>query len=472
MSARPAAHLRAACIALACAGSQALAAPENDIQELREQLRQLKQSYEQRIEALERRLVEAEKAVAQPASPASAASAGTARAVPGAGESGFNPAISLILSGTYTDLSRDPDTYEITGFIPSLGETAPPPRSFSLGESELTVSASVDPWFRGYFTAALTPENEVEVEEAYVQTLALSNGFTVKGGRFFSGVGYLNELHPHAWDFADPPLAYKAFFGNQLGGDGVQLKWVAPTELYAETGIEGARYLSFPANDGERDKNGLMSGAVFLRLGGDVGASHGWRAGLSYVQTEVRDRAFETETTLVDESGGALASRNSFDGTSKTWIADFVWKWAPEGNPVERNFKLQGEYFWRREAGTLGSSLFAADDERYSSRQEGWYLQGVYRFLPRWRAGLRYDRLDSGEVAIGLVSSGTLGLDDLAVLRPHRPRRATAMLDWSPSEFSRLRFQVARDEARLDAPDTQLWLQYIMSLGAHGAHRF
>ncbi len=471
MSARLAAPLRPLCLALAAASAPAFAAGDYDLQELREQVRQLKESYEQRIEALERRLAAAEKAAAQPAAAPPAADQSAAAPVPERGksqastDSAFNPAISLILSGTYTDLSQDPASYEITGFVPSLGETAPPPRSFSLGESELTLSANIDPWFRGYFTAALTPENEVEVEEAYFQTLALGNGLSVKGGRFFSGVGYLNELHPHSWDFADAPLAYKAFFGNQLGGDGVQLKWVAPTDLYLEAGIEGARYLSFPANDSERNKNGLMSGAGFLRLGGDAGASNSWRTGLSYVRTEVSDRTFESGTSFG-------ISENAFSGDSETWIADFVWKWAPNGNAAERNFKLQGEYFWREERGALVSSLIVGDDESYSSRQSGWYLQGVYQFMPRWRVGLRYDSLDSGDVNIGLVSSGALTLDDLAILRPHNPERATAMVDWSPSEFSRLRLQYARDESRAGVSDSQLWVQYIMSLGAHGAHRY
>ena len=46
------------------------------------------------------------------------------------------------------------------------------------------------------------------------------------------------------------------------------------------------------------------------------------------------------------------------------------------------------------------------------------------------------------------------------------------MVDWSPSEFSRLRLQFARDYSRMGATDNQMFLQYIMSLGAHGAHKF
>jgi hypothetical protein len=46
------------------------------------------------------------------------------------------------------------------------------------------------------------------------------------------------------------------------------------------------------------------------------------------------------------------------------------------------------------------------------------------------------------------------------------------MIDWSPSEFSRVRLQFAQDRSRPGAPDNQWFLQYMMSLGAHGAHSF
>ena len=53
----------------------------------------------------------------------------------------------------------------------------------------------------------------------------------------------------------------------------------------------------------------------------------------------------------------------------------------------------------------------------------------------------------------------------------HVPKHSL-MVDWSPSEFSRLRLQFARDYSRMNEPDNQIFLQYIMSLGAHGAHTF
>ena len=138
----------------------------------------------------------------------------------------FNPDISLILFGSAAHLGNDPDNYSIPGFLPGA-ETGSGTRGLSLGESELIVSANVDDLFYGQFTAALTPENEVEVEEAYAQTLGLPHGLGLRAGRFFSAIGYLNSQHPHAWDFVDTALAYRALLANQYGDDGVRLSWVA-----------------------------------------------------------------------------------------------------------------------------------------------------------------------------------------------------------------------------------------------------
>jgi hypothetical protein len=369
------------------------------------------------------------------------------------GAKSFNPDISLILQGTAATSKQDPDAYRIDGFAPSGGEVGPAPRGFSLAESELVLSASIDPYFRGYFVAALTPEDEVEIEEAWFQTLALGRGFTLKGGRFLSGIGYQNEIHQHAWDFQDAPLAYKAFLGGRFSDDGVQLRWVAPTDLFLELGAELGRGRSFPAT--ERNRNGANAASVFAHAGGDLSPSTAWRAGVSLLRARPEERAFE--------DAGAV---QSFTGTSRLWIADFVLKWAPQGNATVTNFKLQGEYFRTKETGELAfDDTVAPASGDYASRQSGWYLQGVVQFMPRWRAGLRYDRLDRGTVDTAVPTVGPLGVD-------HDPSRVSAMLDWSGTEFSRIRVQVAEDKSRADVTDRQFLVQYIFSLGAHGAHKF
>ena len=284
-------------------------------------------------------------------------------------------------------------------------------------------------------------------------------------------MGYLNEVHAHAWDFTDAPLANKVFLGNQLAEDGVQVKWVAPTDLYLDVGAELGRGRKFPGGpDGGRSKNGFGSGNLFTHLGGDIGASTAWRIGASHLRTSPQDRTYDD----LDSTGTAVS--NSFTGRSRLWSLDGILKWAPNGNPTENNLKLQGEYFRRSEEGSLTYDTQAASRgtqaDSYRSRQSGWYLQGVYQFIPQWRAGYRYDRLNAGATNIGLVSASALAAADFPTLGGYNPKRNTLMVDWSPTEFSRLRLQVARDYSRMGEPDNQVFLQYIMSLGAHGAHKF
>jgi len=361
-----------------------------------------------------------------------------------AGGNAFNPDIALILSGSYGDFQHDPADYAIPGF-PLADETGPGERGFALGESELSVSANIDPDWYGLMTLALTGDGAADVENAYVQTTGLGHGITVRGGRFFSGIGYLNEQHAHTWDFADTALPYRAFLGNQYKDDGVQMRWVAPTDLYTEFGAEWLAGANFPA--GGNADNGRGAWSAFVHVGDDVGDSNSWRAGLSY---------------LAAKADGRLTGNDLFSGDSKLLLADFVWKWAPGGNNYDHNVKLQAEYLQLDNDGEFTADGAAA--AAYSGKANGWYVQGIYQFTHGWRVGLRHDQLQADEP--GAAFAGTV-LDT----QDHTPSRNSIMLDYANSEFSRLRLQFNRDESGPVA-DNQWLLQYQMSLGAHGAHPF
>lgn len=467
-------------VASAFSYSSPAAAQDSELSLIREEMKQLQRSHEERMQALEKRLsaaearagkaeqsaTQAEQTATQAAAAASAVSNRTT-------ESAFNPGISLILQGTYARTRQDPNNFAISGFVPSGGEVGPPRRSFGLGESELIVTASIDPYFRGTLVAALTPENSLEVEEAYFQTLALPKGFSLKAGRFLSGIGYQNEIHQHAWDFQDAPLPYKAFLGGRFQQEGVQARWLAPTPIFLELGGEIGSGRAFPGSD--QSKDGASAAAMFAHVGGDIGQSYAWRAGVSYLRASATNRSYND----VDSLGNAVT--HAFNGNTRLWIVDGVLKWAPNGNATRTNFKLQGEYFRARQNGMLtyddtaqAAPLFGAPfTDSFRTAQSGWYAQGVYQFMPRWRAGYRYDALKHGTVNNGIVNTG-LGptAADFPLLAPYDPSRNTVMLDFSPSEFSRLRLQLAQDKSRQGVNDTQIILQYLHSLGPHGAHKF
>ncbi|CAN5640603.1 TonB-dependent receptor [soil metagenome] len=432
----------------------------------------MRASYEARLQSLERRLQAAESLQAAPLplslAPSSAVASGTAPApvpvmpAPAAaagGANGFNPAISLILSGGYQRTSRDPANYRITGIqLPKDSDAGPGSRGFSLAETELGLAASIDPWLRGAANISLHPDNTVSVEEAFVQTTGLDHGLSLKAGRFYSGIGYLNSQHSHTWDFVDNPLAYQAYLGTQFNDDGVQLSWLAPTDQYIELGAELGRGKAYPGSDTSR--NGAGMSAVTAHTGGDIGISQNWRVGLSMLNAKADAQA------LVGLNTAGNSTVNAFTGSTRVWIADAVWKWAPNGNATRTNFKLQGEYLRSQRTGSLTYDLAGANTAGdYRAAQSGWYVQAIYQFVPSWRVGLRTERLSPGSPDYGMNAASFTSAD-------YHPRKNSLMVDFSPSEFSRFRLQLAQDRSRQGPADNQIFLQYQMSLGAHGAHSY
>jgi hypothetical protein len=446
------------------------------LEEIRKQIQELKDSYDARIQALEKQLKDAEtaSAKAQAAATEAQSTAAQAKQTAEAGQAppaaqptssnAFNPALSLILQGGYYNSTQNPDTRNITGFLPQH-ELGLPERGFYLGETEITLSANVDHLFYGQATLSVD-NGDIEAEEAFFQTTSLGHGFTGKGGRFFSGIGYENSQHQHNWDFADDALVQQSFLGPNFTVDGLQVSWIAPTSLYLELGGEAGKPVVFPFPATEHNANGIQVATLFARLGGDIGVSNSYLVGAW---------ALQAKNTTDDQPVGFLndltgVSNVANGGNTKLWGLDFVYKWAPEGDRVDRNFKLIAEWMHRSYDSTLTYAPGApgAQIGDFTANQSGWFVQGIYQFEPAWRVGLRYGQLDEGsyDLGPGLVGAPGLAPPDFT------PKRVSAMVDWSPSEFSRFRLQFNQDKSQIGITDNQVYLQYILSLGTHGAHKF
>jgi hypothetical protein len=352
----------------------------------------------------------------------------------------FNPAISVVLDGVYAHHSLDPDDYVLAGF-PLVGEAGPGEQGLSLGESELTLSANVDDKFYGQLTLAYDQEEGdtgISLEEAYIDTLALPAGFTLRAGRFFSNIGYLNSHHTHTDLFSDRPLVYQAFLANQYDDDGVQLRWVAPTDLYLELGGELFRGDAFPA--GGAANSGVGAGTVFAHLGGDLGIENSWLAGFSLLDYE------------------ADIAEDGFDGDGMLYITDLTWKWARNGNSKDGGITARAEYFHDDRDGSYVDADDPAQDQPWIGSRSGLYVEGVWRINRRWDTGYRYDKLwadDSGPYASS-----------------YDPDSNSVMLTWRNSEFSLVRLQLSRAEPQPRIYDNAISLQYQVNLGAHGAHKY
>lgn len=377
---------------------------------------------------------------AQSAPSADAGEATPVAAPENANGNAFNPAITLILNGSYSGHSLDPEAYRRSGF-PLVGEGAPSARGFSLGESELAMSANIDDKFYGQLTLAVGSEDgetELGIEEAFVDATALPGGMALRLGRFFSNIGYLNSHHAHTDKFFDRPLPYQAFLGNQYGDDGVQLRWVAPTELFVEVGAELFRGQNYPSGGAANSGAGVRT--LFAHAGGDVGSENEWLAGISVLDSR------------------SAGSEDGFVGDNRLYIADATWKWAPEGNFKDGGVTVRGEYFLDDRDGDFVDPRGEAPTRAWKGTRRGAYVEGVYRINRNWETGYRYDRLWAD-------NAGPVASD-------FDPVRHSVMLSWLNSEFSLVRLQYSHDRPNPDDTDNAITLQYQMNLGAHGAHKF
>lgn len=373
--------------------------------------------------------------------------------------------------GAELDLSVVLDTYfyhdtageagtlptRMSGFK-SGGESEGPDNGFNLREVELGLSGEVDPYFRAWATVSVDEES-AGFEEAVLQTTSLPYGLTLSGGRIKSGIGRINRQHAHAWDFLDAPLVYRAMFGEEgLSGDGVQVTWLAPTPFYLLFGTEvfnGDNEQSFHNLSEDHPElpahNAPRLYTAFVKTGPDLGPNHALQFGLSALTG--RHQVWDEE-----EEGGA-------SGESRIFGADFVYKYNAMRSHGAGDVIVQGECFYRDQDLDHAAAAWEGMPS-WTARQDGYYMQGLYGLLPRWRTGLRWDQ-------VGLINDVSApGEGDLACDDSYR---LTSVLDWNFSEFSLLRLQAGRgwyatDEGREDA--WEFALEWQVTFGKHPAHDF
>ena len=287
----------------------------------------------------------------------------------------------------------------------------------------------------------------MSIEEAFLQTTSLPWGLTLRAGRFFSGIGYLNEQHSHTWDFADQALPYRVFLNNQYDDDGVQLRWLAPTRQFLEFGAEVFRGDAFPAAGPAHV--GFGSHSLFAHTGGDIDDSSSYRIGSSWLRASARDRA-----TAVPDGAGRHLQRQERHADLRRRL-----QMGAERQPGRHQLQIAGRVLRppRRRPVQQPALQFRLADRLLHPGD-----LPVHAALAG-RAALRPGERQQADRACSPAARSTrMGTT---------PRRASAMLEYNTSEFGRFRLQYNRDWSRGTADD-QAILQYIISLGAHGAHIF
>ena len=368
-----------------------------------------------------------------------------------------NPYLSVVLDAKGYVSNLKSSTLQNRGVPGFTTEGRGLNNGFNLDGTELFVFAPVDPYFDLYANIPVNQDGAT-LEEAYFVATSLPDGFQVKGGRFKSNSSRLNSQHPHAWDFADIPLPYKAFLGSEgIGGEnGMQLTWLPPLPIYTLFGIEAFQGDSNNLLFGKDDNLGPHAFSAFAKVSIDTSDN-------STLYTGPFVLFGSTNSTAILPANPATGTTYGLHGDSSLYGMEAVWKWK-SGN---QGVTLQSEYLYLVQNGD-----FTASDQsgsvvsvnKLQRHQDGAYLQALYR-QDRWRVGARYDRLK--------LFDNTFKVAGVQQSFDGKPWRATGSLEFNPTEFSTIRAQFSHDlSARNGQVNNEGLLQFIFTIGAHPAHTF
>jgi len=346
----------------------------------------------------------------------------------------FNPAIGLILDNVFSYSEKDRGDFEFRA-------------------AELGVSASVDPFARGYAIITGSPDG-FEVEEAAVVTTSLPYNLTLKGGRFFADFGRLSKFHDHDLPFVNRPIALDRFIGGESQADGVELSYLVPLPQYLtltagaynKLGAENDRV----SNTAPRDFSQftyLGRAATFLNLND----ANSIDLGTSYAYTpEVKvDNGASRHLAGIDLTYRYIPlSQASYRGL--IWGSEFLYN--QEDRPVGGFPAAEPALSLARGLGLPPAAPAVADPpaslvfKRRDAASFYSYLEA--RLSRRFHPGFLFDWVQD----VDHVTGDTKGYSPYLTI-------------WA-SEFQRFRLQYTR----LDAPeghDNQFFLQWTVILGSH-----
>ena len=346
----------------------------------------------------------------------------------------FNPAIGLILDNVFSYSEKDRGNFEFRA-------------------AELGLSASVDPFARGYAIITGSPDG-FDVEEAAIVTTSLPYNLTLKGGRFFADFGRLSKFHDHDLPFVNRPIALDRFIGGESQADGVELSYLVPLPQYLtltagaynKLGAENDRV----SNTAPRDFSQftyLGRAATFLNLNDansiDLGTSY------AYTPEVKLDNGASRHLAGVDLTYRYIPlSQASYRGL--IWGSEFLYN--QEDRPVGGFPAAEPALSLARGLGLPPAAPAVADPpaslvfKRRDAASFYSYLEA--RLSRRFHPGFLFDWVQD----VDHVTGDTKGYSPYLTI-------------WA-SEFQRFRLQYTR----LDAPaghDNQFFLQWTVILGSH-----
>lgn len=316
----------------------------------------------------------------------------------------------------------NPDISVIGTFLAHAGDQFEDRAPAELDEVEAAFEAFIDPYAKGKFFIAVTPE-EVDVEEGYAQFLTLPWGLTAKAGKTKATFGKINTWHTHTRPWVDQPLMFNRFLGEEgLADVGLSVSKLIPNPIGVVEATGEVYSGDVEEVFGRTSDNDLFYNA-HLKLFRDLTENSNIELGTSWAQG------------TLPETGG----RNRLAGV------DVTYRWKPLQRSIYQSLIVRGEGIANRRA-DFNRGLY------------GYYVSTDYQLARRWFVGARLDRADRFDADLG---EGRF-----------TDRGYSATLTFWPSEFSQLRGQYRRTTLDHGPSFDEFLVQLQFAIGAHGAHTF
>jgi hypothetical protein len=327
-------------------------------------------------------------------------------------------------AGGSASKAMNPDISLNGDFLGAIGHNdVRPVPSLEMHEAELGIQSVIDPYSRGDVFISFG-ETGVAVEEAFVTLTDLPGEFVAKIGKMRADFGKVNSTHNHALAWTDRPLVTENLVNGEDGIDdmGVSVSRIlpAPGDLFLEATAQ-----------------------VFRGDSGDLFKSS-QKNDVSYVG-HLRGYEDLTENTNLELGYSYAQGHNDLghDFLTKLQGIDVSLRWKPLRRSIYNSFLWRTECVWSHR-----------DQLPAQQRSFGMYSSLEYRMDQRWTVGSRFDWSERATQATQL------------------DRGASALLTYAMSEFSLVRgqYRFTRYDGHQDASEIRLQLIFVM--GAHGAHPF
>lgn len=349
-------------------------------------------------------------------------------------EDGDQPGLTLSLGAGARHLSAEASyPYPRLPGVLEAGSARADMRGTDLDYAELGLRAHFAPQWDGALRLTYHggSDSHTELEASWIEGRADQWRLSARAGRQEVPLGFENLVHAHARTFGIAPLIMRAAVEDAWIADGLRADWGLSDGWSVGAGAWHNR--GYPGVE----TSGVNLATV--RLGWKGGP---WRLEAGYVDADADGRALLTtgegrHTHSVPSCDTVSADRVCFSGDVAVWSVAARWQ------PQDGRWWLGGEYWYKKETGSL-DSIYGVPD--YEGEVAGGWMDVGYRITETVSITARAERLQMSNYLNG-TNAGLIAAQTGVAESDGEPNGVGLVAAWRPWPALRLLGEWHQDDA-------------------------